>query len=195
MPVWSEPWPLWLLNPKRVTPIPLARKQQVLRKVNLSAVNVFRTLYTGKVCPSRADDHQERTRPLGAGLAVEWGPLLQAPQTGQRPQRRNTRNPLHTPQRQQQPPLGVSLLPPGHSASEHHDVSKLHVFAPTVPCLKWPSSRKSSRPTKPQRQLTTLPWGTKHRPRDTQTQPRPHLGSPNGALSQAEHPPGTPQTP
>lgn len=36
MPVWSEPWPLWLLNSKRVTPIPLARKQQVLRKVSLS---------------------------------------------------------------------------------------------------------------------------------------------------------------
>lgn len=44
MPVWSELWPLWLLNPNRMTLFRWPENNRLLRKVNLSAVSIFRTL-------------------------------------------------------------------------------------------------------------------------------------------------------
>lgn len=61
------------------------------------------------------------------------------------PRRRNTGNPLHTPKK------GSSSFPSGSLFSDlvtqrpnTMTNSKLHVFAPTVPRLKWPSSTKFS---------------------------------------------------
>lgn len=116
-------------EPQQDDPVLLARKQQASKQSQPERSQYFQNSLNWRGLPRQA---LMTTR---KGL-IHWEqgwPWNGAPHTGpgdwtDAPEKKHQEPTPHSQERQQQPPLRVSLLPPGHSASEHHD--KLQ-----APCL------------------------------------------------------------